>query len=291
MVDEETKQYCQGLADLELKRYHKDLSAYIAKYGEKAAKSHRADKKRKRKRRTKAEIEEAEGAKKSAEAQLGVGEEYANEGAEDAGFSKQSHDNSAHSFEANAGVAYDGLGKQNLGSLGRNFGAITNGAACAGVEQHHQQQQQQPSFQCAGTGIAHLTGGLTAGLDRQYQQALLSANIGTQSHRGLDQQFQQAFLNSVASCVGLQHQFNQSQLQQAFLGQQQLQQVQLQATYTGLLQQHQQQQQQQQQQNAASYNLQGNEGQLAPAADDNNAGSQDFEEEEEKGTESFNWPT
>ncbi|EED96664.1 predicted protein [Thalassiosira pseudonana CCMP1335] len=59
-VDDETKKYCQSLADIELKRYNKALAAYIEKYGEDAARTHRIHKKPKRKRRTRAEIDAAE---------------------------------------------------------------------------------------------------------------------------------------------------------------------------------------------------------------------------------------
>jgi len=37
-VDDATKQYCSDLADVELKRYRKDMADFIAKYGESAAK-------------------------------------------------------------------------------------------------------------------------------------------------------------------------------------------------------------------------------------------------------------
>jgi hypothetical protein len=258
-VDEETKQYCQGLADLELKRYHRDLEAYIERYGEEAAKSRRGDKKHKKKRRTK-----AMGAKKSAEAELVVGEEYANEGAEevdvavDEGSDRKNGEPSGLSLCSNTSVAYaTGLGQQNHGALGFPF--------------------------AANTGLA------LTGLDRQFQQALLSATRGTTLPLagGFEQQpqgyvtnnesvrQQQSFLIGSTGIVNnsqLQHQLNQAQMQQALIAansgvtnqlgfQQQLQQAQLQA-YAILLHQ----KQLRQEQNAVAINFQGRGAVAAPSA-------------------------
>lgn len=70
-VDDETRAYCQYLADLEIVRYRKDLSAYIEKYGEEAAKTPR--KKRKKKHNPEAAAKSTVNSETGAAAALGVG--------------------------------------------------------------------------------------------------------------------------------------------------------------------------------------------------------------------------